>query len=283
MEKTGVIFDIKQFAVFDGPGIRTTVFLKGCPLRCMWCHNPEGLSYKPQLMVSPNGCTDCGSCRLVCKHPDGCMLCGDCVRACPARLRKICGERMTVEALTGKLLRDREYLEMQGGGVTFSGGEPTGQPEFLLNCLKELRTMHRAVETSGYCRTDIFKNIIDELDYIIMDIKIADDEIHKIYTGVSNRIILENLEQVKKSGKPFRIRIPVIPGVNDTEENYRLTAELLKGAENLEMVELLPYHKTAGAKYSMVGRAYAPDFDVDREPVLETSAFENAGICCHKM
>ncbi len=283
MEKTGVIFDIKQFAVFDGPGIRTTVFLKGCPLRCMWCHNPEGLSFEPQLMVSQNGCTDCGSCRLVCKHPDGCILCGDCVRACPERLRKICGERMTVEELTGKLLRDREYLEMQGGGVTFSGGEPTGQPEFLLNCLKELRTMHRAVETSGYCRTDIFKNIMDELDYIIMDIKIADDEKHKIYTGVSNRTILENLEQVKKSGKPFRIRIPVIPGVNDTEENYRLTAELLKGAENLEMVELLPYHKTAGAKYGMVGRAYAPDFDVDREPVLETSAFENAGICCRKM
>lgn len=283
MEKTGVIFDIKQFAVFDGPGIRTTVFLKGCPLRCMWCHNPEGLSFEPQLMVSQNGCTDCGSCRLVCKHPDGCILCGACVGACPVRLRKICGERMTVEELTGRLLRDREYLEMQGGGVTFSGGEPTGQPEFLLNCLKELRTMHRAVETSGYCRTDIFKNIIDELDYIIMDIKIADDEKHKIYTGVSNRMILENLEQVKKSGKPFRIRIPVIPGVNDTEENYRLTAELLKGAENLEMVELLPYHKTAGAKYGMVGRAYAPDFDVDREPVLETSAFENAGICCRKM
>ncbi len=283
MEKTGVIFDIKQFAVFDGPGIRTTVFLKGCPLRCMWCHNPEGLSFEPQLMVSQNGCTDCGSCRLVCKHPDGCILCGDCVRACPARLRKICGERMTMGELTGKLLRDREYLEMQGGGVTFSGGEPTGQPEFLLDCLKELRTMHRAVETCGYCRTDIFKSIMDELDYIIMDIKIADDEKHKIYTGVSNRMILENLEQVKKSGKPFRIRIPVIPGVNDTEENYRLTAELLKGAENLEMVELLPYHKTAGAKYGMVGRAYAPDFDVDREPVLETSAFENAGICCRKM
>lgn len=283
MEKTGVIFDIKQFAVFDGPGIRTTVFLKGCPLRCMWCHNPEGLSFEPQLMVSPNGCTDCGSCRRVCKHPDGCILCGDCVRACPARLRKICGERMTVEELTGKLLRDREYLEKQGGGVTFSGGEPTGQPEFLLECLQKLRTMHRAIETSGYCRPGIFKDIMDELDYIIMDIKIADDEKHKMYTGVSNRIILDNLEQVKKSGKPFRIRIPVIPGVNDTEENYRLTAELLEGAKNLEMVELLPYHKTAGAKYSMVGRAYAPEFDVDREPVLETSAFENAGICCRKM
>lgn len=283
MEKTGVIFDIKQFAVFDGPGIRTTVFLKGCPLRCMWCHNPEGLSFEPQLMVSPNGCTDCGSCRRVCKHPDGCILCGDCVRACPARLRKICGERMTAEELTGKLLHDREYLEKQGGGVTFSGGEPTGQPEFLLECLQKLRTMHRAIETSGYCRPGIFKDIMDELDFIIMDIKIADDEKHKMYTGVSNRIILDNLEQVKKSGKPFRIRIPVIPGVNDTEENYRLTAELLEGAKNLEMVELLPYHKTAGAKYSMVGRAYAPEFDVDREPVLETSAFENAGICCRKM
>lgn len=282
-EKTGIIFDIKQFAVFDGPGIRTTVFLKGCPLRCMWCHNPEGLSYLPQLMVSQNGCTECGRCLAVCKHPEGCVLCGECVSVCPQRLRKICGQRMTSGELTELLLRDSEYLKMQGGGVTFSGGEPTGQPEFLLECLKKLRPMHRSIETSGYCPPEIFKSILEELDYIIMDIKLADDGRHKIYTGVGNRLILENLEQLKACKKPFRIRIPVIPGVNDTEENYRATARLLEGAGSLEMVELLPYHKTAGAKYGMVGRDYKPEFDVDQEPNLETRAFEEAGICCRRM
>lgn len=280
---TGVIFDIKQFAVFDGPGIRTTVFLKGCPLRCMWCHNPEGLSFDPQLMVSENGCIKCGKCREVCPHPGACELCGECVRACPNRLRKICGERVSPEELSSRLLKDRDYLAMEGGGVTFSGGEPTGQPEFLFNCLKRLRTMHRAIETCGYCRPEQFRELLGELDYIIMDLKLADDRKHKFYTKVSNQPILKNLEQLKKSGKPFRIRIPVIPGVNDTRENYRQTAALLTDAENLETVELLPYHKTAGAKYGMVGRRYEPEFDVNQAPNLDMEEFLNAGIRCRRM
>ena len=178
MSAEGVIFDIKQFAVFDGPGIRTTVFLKGCPLRCMWCHNPEGLSFQPQLMVSQNGCIHCGRCKAVCKHLDHCVLCGDCVRACPNRLRKICGDRISAEALAHKLLRDKEYLSGEGGGVTFSGGEPCGQPEFLLECLDRLSEMHRAIETSGYCSPEIFGKIIQRLDYIIMDLKLMDEKEH---------------------------------------------------------------------------------------------------------
>lgn len=297
MSKTGVIFDIKQFSVFDGPGIRTTVFLKGCPLRCMWCHNPEGLSFEPQLMVSQNGCTGCGRCKEICRRneqdsciasegkifPKQCVLCGECVKVCPVRLRKICGDRMTAEELANRLLKDREYLHMQGGGITFSGGEPTGQPEFLLECLERLRPMNRAIETSGYCLPPVFRGILKELDYIIMDIKLADDEEHRHYTGVGNPIILENLEQVKASEKPFCIRIPVIPGVNDSEENYRKTAALLKGAGNLIMVELLPYHKTAGAKYGMVGRTYEPEFDGNRGPNMDTAAFEAAGIRCGRI
>ena len=282
-EPKGIIFDIKQFAVFDGPGIRTTVFLKGCPLRCMWCHNPEGLSFEPQLMVSHNGCAECGKCREVCKSPEKCTQCGACTAVCPNRLRSVCGERITASALSGKILRDMEYLKSQGGGVTFSGGEPTGQAKFLLKCLILLRPVHRAIETCGYCRTDIFKQILGELDYVLLDLKLIDNEKHRHYTGVSNRLILENLETIKKSGILFRVRIPVIPGVNDTETNYRETAEILKGAENLEMVELLPYHKTAGAKYEMVSLKYMPEFDINRSPNLKTTAFEDAGLRCVRM
>ncbi|MDD3253647.1 MAG: glycyl-radical enzyme activating protein [Lachnospiraceae bacterium] len=283
MSKEGIIFDIKEFAVFDGPGIRTTVFLKGCPLRCKWCHNPEGLSVNPQLMISKNGCVGCGRCREVCTHLGNCVLCGDCVKACPNRLIKLCGDRMTAEILAERLLRDADYLNRQGGGVTFSGGEPTMQSEFLLECLKRLKSMHRTIETCGYCQTDVFARILEELDYVIMDIKLADREQHKLYTGVDNSLILDNLEQVKRSGKPFRIRIPVIPGVNDSEENYRQTAALLSGAGNLEMVELLPYHKTAGAKYEMVGRTYRPEFDINQVPNLDTEAFSQVGIECRTM
>ena len=276
----GTIFDIKQFAVFDGPGIRTTVFLKGCPLRCEWCHNPEGLSFQPQIMVSKSACTHCGRCEAVCPSPSRCLVCGKCVRACPAGLRRICGKRVESADLAAKLLKDREYLEKQGGGVTFSGGEPTAQGEFLLECLRLLRPMHRAVETSGYCDTDLFREILTELDYVIMDIKHTDDTMHQRYTGVSNRRILQNLDSLKRSGKPFRIRIPMIPAVNDTEENFRETAKLLADAENLDFVELLPYHQTAGAKYEMVGLDYKPSFQTDLLPNLDTAAFAERHIPC---
>lgn len=280
---TGIIFDIKQFAVFDGPGIRTTVFLKGCPLRCMWCHNPEGLSFEPQLMVSHNSCTHCGKCVEACEHPDNCILCGACIRACPNRLRKICGQKITAQDLAEKLLKDKEYLTSQKGGITFSGGEPCGQPDFLLECLDLLKPMHCSIETSGYCTPGVFHKIIDKLDYIIMDIKMVDEKDHIYYTGVSNKQILENLEQLKRSGKPFRIRIPVIPGVNDSKSNFEKTARLLEGSKNLELVELLPYHKTAGAKYEMVGKTYKPEFDIDRQPNLDREPFLKTGIRCEKM
>ncbi len=276
----GTIFDIKQFAVFDGPGIRTTVFLKGCPLRCEWCHNPEGLSFSPQLMVSKAACTHCGSCKAVCPSPSGCITCGKCVLACPLGLRKITGKRVEAADLAAKLLKDRTYLEKQGGGVTFSGGEPTAQGEFLLETLRLLRPMHRAIETSGYCSPDLFREILGELDYVIMDIKHTDDALHRRYTGVSNQKILRNLEQLKQSGKPFRIRIPVIPGVNDTEENFRETAKLLTDAEDLDTVELLPYHQTAGAKYEMVDMDYKPSFQTDRLPNLNTAIFAEYRVPC---
>ena len=190
---------------------------------------------------------------------------------------------MEASTLAEKLWKDADYLAAMGGGVTFSGGEPFGQSGFLLECLIQLRGMHRAIETSGFCEPEIFCRILSELDYIIMDLKIMDEELHKRYTGVSNRLILENLEQVKRSRKPFRIRIPVIPGVNDTRENYLAAAEVLKGAENLEKVELLPYHRTAGAKYPMVGRDYSPSFDPEQAPVLCKDIFLERGIPCESL
>ena len=280
---TGVVFDIKQLAVFDGPGARTTVFMKGCPLRCRWCHNPEGLSAERQLMVSQNSCRHCGKCRAVCPSPEKCILCGQCIKVCPDGLRKICGTEFAPPELAALLLKDREVLEMMGGGVTFSGGEPTMQAQFVMETVQLLQGMHCAVETCGYCRPELFQSFIAMMDYVMMDIKLVDEAEHKKWTGMSNTVILQNLAWLKQSGKPFRIRIPVMPGVNDTDENFAATAELLKGCATLEKVELMPYHKTAGAKYSMVMREYDPGFDVNAAPRLNTELFESYGIPCTHM
>ena len=274
----GTIFDIKQMAVFDGPGLRTTVFLKGCPLRCRWCHNPEGLSPSPELMVSDNGCLHCGRCRQVCGHPESCTLCGRCIRACPLHLRKIAGTEWTAADLAGHLKKDADILTMNGGGITLSGGEPTLQADFVLELLPLLKPLHRAMETCVYCPPDIFAKILAQLDYVLMDIKLADPSAHRLWTGCDNAMILKNLEQVKQSRKPFIIRIPLIPGVSDTESNLESTAALLTGCDTLKRVELLPYHQTDGAKYPMVRRRYVPQFDPDRPVRRDTSAFDKLGI-----
>jgi len=271
----GTVFDIKEFAVHDGPGIRTTVFMKGCPLRCSWCHNPEGLSPKPQLMVSTAACTDCGKCRTVCENVGKCTACGRCVPYCPGGLRRIAGYELTPDELAAKLKKSAVF---EDGGVTFSGGEPMLQWKFVKATCGLIPDIHKAIETSGFCSDAYFAEMMDIMDFIMMDIKHADPGEHKRWTGVDNSAILRHLEMLKAGATPFVIRIPLIPGVNDSSGNIAAVAEMLAGARNLVRVELLPYHQTAGAKYSMAGMEYAPGFDTGRAVERHGEIFENRGI-----
>jgi pyruvate formate lyase activating enzyme len=261
----GFIFDIEEFAVHDGPGIRKTVFIKGCPLRCNWCHNPEGLSFKRELMVSLGSCINCGTCTELCKNKE-CTSCGRCVDVCPLHLRKICGTEYEAKDLARELLKGKDILEKCNGGITLSGGEPMAQPEFLLELVEYLKALHIAVETSGYAPKNTFKKILDSVDLVLMDIKHTDPVVHKAVTNVDNELILSNLRYLCSTNKAFYIRIPLIPGINDKNENMEKTAALLKDAKSLIRVELLPYNKTAGAKYLMLGKEYKPVFDVDQKP-----------------
>ena len=256
---TGVIFDIKEFSLHDGPGARTTVFLKGCPLRCRWCHNPEGLSKAPQILVKNNLCTQCGRCREDCEHPE-CQPFDRCIHACPNGLIQVSGKEMKAEELAQRIVKDKDFFEACGGGVTFSGGEPLMQSEFLLEVLPLLEGIHKTIETSGYAPLEVFRKIIEQMDYVMMDIKLADREQHKEYTGVYNDRILENLRWLKESGKPFILRTPMIPGITDTKENLEAVEAIVDGAE----WEKLEYNAFAGAKYPMLGMEYP--LDKEKQP-----------------
>ena len=242
----GTIFSIEEFAVNDGPGIRTTVFLKGCPLRCAWCHNPEGWSPEPQWLDKKGR-------------------------------KELCGYEISAEDLARKVSRDRDLYRDSGGGVTFTGGEPLSQAEFLCEVMALLPDIHKAVETSGYASPEVFGKVLELADLLLFDIKLADSDLHRRYTGVGNGLILGNLALLRESGKPFVARIPLIPGVNDTRENMEATARLLNGAKGLQRVELLRYHKTAGAKYPMAGLQYNPPFDENKEPEIHDQ-FTDKGI-----
>ncbi len=273
----GIIFNIEEFAVHDGPGIRKLVFFKGCPLKCSWCHNPEGISFHREIMVSRASCIDCGRCREICTQKE-CVLCGKCVDVCPLQLRRITGQEVRSEDLAQTLLQGKEVMIQSGGGITISGGEPLAQPEFLFDLMERLKPLSVAVETSGYAKPAIFQKVISKANLILMDIKHTDPEIHKRYTGVDNRLILENLKLLCSSDTGFYIRIPLIPGVNDTRENIEKTAHLIRSARHLQRVELLPYHLTAGAKYPMVNRRFEPGFEPGQKVNIWKDIFEKHHI-----
>lgn len=270
----GVIFDIKEFALNDGDGIRTTVFFKGCPLRCIWCHNPEGLSPHRELFVKTNGCKNCGLCRRPCNHPE-CKDIGRCVHICPNDLISIAGTEWESGKLAEKLLKQSNTLNLLGGGITLSGGEPLLQHEFCRELLKELKgKVHISMETSGYAESDVFCRVIDLCDFVFMDLKLFDSDLHKRYTGVNNDRILKNAEMLKKSGIPHTFRIPLIPGITDTNENLMALADVV----GYSHVELLPYNKLAPAKYKSVNREFSSMIDDRRKININTDPFKNVSV-----
>ncbi len=276
MEAT--IFDIKEFGLHDGPGLRLTVFLKGCPLRCAWCHNPEGLTFGQELVRNEEACRQCGLCRRPCDHPE-CATFGACVHICPARLVKVSGEIYTAERLAKRILSYREFFG-ERGGVTFSGGEPLMQAEFIEQVMPLLGDIRFGVETCAHVPAEVFDRMMPKFHDRFVDIKIMDAELHRRMTGQDNALILRNITALKESGLPFTVRIPLIPGVNDTQENLTATAAFLADAKDRVWVELLPYNRMTGAKYRMIGKTYEPPFDEQKKPNADASAFLTRGIAC---
>jgi len=274
---TGIVFNIQQFSVNDGPGIRTTVFLKGCPLRCRWCHNPESISPTKDLILREDRCLRCGDCMTLCKNGaitelDGrfvtsrerCKQCGDCVELCYAGAREIVGKEMTTEEVLHEIEKDVVFFDESGGGVSFSGGEPFLQHEFLLELLEacKKRGIHTVVDTTGFTSPAILKQSVPYVDLYLYDLKILDDVKHKDYTGVSNRLILENLELLTQWHQDVIVRIPVIPGFNDAANDIRQIGTFLATLGGVREVQLLPYHQTGIEKYRRLGIEYKMDHAV---------------------
>ena len=262
------IFDIQTFSLHDGPGIRTTVFLKGCPLRCQWCSNPEGFESGPTLSYHIQKCINCLDCvescpttalsssdgKLVVKHAE-CNGCGRCLKVCPGGALKLYGYRQAPEDLIKRIKRDHRYFEKSGGGLTLSGGEVMMQTGYALEILRlaKAENIHTCIETCGYASEDEYAAILPFVDLFLFDYKLSDSREHKKYTGVSNQKILSNLEYLDHQGAQIVLRVPIIPGVNDNELHFRAIAEISSEMKGIQKVELLPYHSWGEHKYEKTG------------------------------
>lgn len=262
---TGLIFNIQRYSLQDGPGIRSTVFLKGCPLSCRWCHNPEGISSRPEILFTRLRCIRCGLCVEAC--PKGapetgllerCSVCGRCVSACPTGARELAGQETTVPALLAEVSKDRVFYEESQGGVTFSGGEPLLQTEFLLECLRACREqgLHTAVDTCGYGPAEKLLALAAVTDLFLYDLKILDDSLHRQYTGVSVVPIQENLRALSRAHDNIWIRLPIIPGFNDAPEQVAAMGRFIVSLGVVRRVNLLPYHAMAAGKFARMGREF---------------------------
>lgn len=286
------IFDIKRFAVHDGDGIRTTVFFKGCPLKCIWCHNPEGLSYEPQLAYYNNKCISCGECVNVCPRKahvlkDGlhvferanCTLCGKCVVACLSEALTIYGKEITVDELMPLLLEDKDFYTISGGGVTLSGGECLMQSEFCAELLRRLKAekIHTAVDTCGFVPKAALDRVMPYTDIFLYDVKAYDENVHIRCTGQSNRIILENLKYLDEKGAKTEIRIPYVPGYNS--EEIEKIANFLSQCRNVVKIRVLPYHNYARSKYGALNMENALPKDLPGEEELKQAEKTLKTIC----
>ena len=285
-ETKGRVFDIQGFSVHDGPGIRTDVFLKGCPLRCLWCHSPESQAFGPEVTWFQMRCIGtkaCGNCvsacptgairpgksiasasdnteiQLVAIDRKACTVCGACAEVCPAKALSMAGREMTVREVVEALQKDRTYYERSGGGVTISGGEPVAQHGFLLALLKECKEqgLHTCIDTAGYAEWEHYKQVLPYVDLFLYDLKNMNPERHRSLTGVRNETILENARRIASEGKPLQVRIPIVPGHTDSEENLRATAAFCAELGSaVKVVQLLPYHRLGTAKYERLHRKY---------------------------
>ena len=268
MSESAIIFDIQRASLHDGPGIRTTIFLKGCPLDCLWCHNPEAIAPKRQLFFHFDKCTLCGDCERVCeddvhhlidgKHTidyDKCTLCGKCVKACNSNALKIIGSMMSVDDAMREIMADFDFYANSGGGMTLSGGEPLLHLPFSLKLLKQCREMgvNTCVETSGFVSAEQFKKVLPLVDLFLFDYKVTSAEDHRKFTGVSNERILENLDVAYRHGIPIILRCIVVPGINDTDLHFKGICALDAKYPNLKGIEILPYHTLGNNKRTSIG------------------------------
>lgn len=277
MEKKGLVFGIQHFSIHDGEGIRSNVFLKGCPLRCLWCHNPEGLHVEMDVQYIRNRCRNCGKCGFVFRDMKQVYNASEeikkkCAKSCPFGALELVGQWMTADEVVEEVVQDMRFFKESSGGITVSGGEPMLQADFTLELLKKSKEngLSTAMETSGYASLEKYREVLPYVDEFLWDYKETDEEKHKEFTGVSNRRILENLKALHDEGARITLRCPIIPGLNDTEEHFRGIARISQSLEHLNGVELMPYHKFGVSKDQRIGRMEQQEYEV---PTKELKQF----------